>query len=87
MHNQYRLVSKQHDRMRKKIAAVTEAVGITLENDTQEDLKTIMSESAKFLDELPSGSNRLKQPHRKMVGTCAGIHCWFDGACTFITGK
>ncbi len=56
MHHQYRVVSKQCDRLKKKIAAAAEVVGVSLDEEAHEDMKAITSESAKFLEELPADS-------------------------------
>lgn len=57
VHHQYRIASKQHDRLRKKIAAAPVAVGVSLDESAHEDLKAITtSESAKLLEDLPADS-------------------------------
>lgn len=57
MHHQHRILSKQNDRLKRKIAALSEVVGISLDEDSHNDLKEIVkSESTRFLDDLPAGS-------------------------------
>lgn len=48
---------KQNDRLKRKIAALSEVVGISLDEDLHNDLKEIVkSESTRFLDDLLAGS-------------------------------
>ena len=57
MHHQHRILSKQNDRLKRKIAALSEVVGISLDEDSHNDLKEIVkAESTRFLDDLPAGS-------------------------------
>ena len=57
MHHQYRIVSKQNDRLKKKIAAASEAVGLSLDEEVHDDLKEIVtSKSTEFFEGLPAGS-------------------------------
>ena len=37
MHRQYRVVSKQRDRLKKKIAAASEVVGVSLDEEAHKD--------------------------------------------------
>lgn len=57
MHHQHQILSKQNDQLKRKIAALSEVVGISLDEDSHNDLKEIVkSESTRFLDDLPAGS-------------------------------
>ena len=56
MHRQYCVVSKQRDRLKKKIAAASEVVGVSLDEEAHEDLKVLTSESARFHEDLPADS-------------------------------
>ncbi len=56
MHRQYRIVSKQCERLKKKIADVLEAVGVSLDEETHKDMEIISSEGMRFLEELPADS-------------------------------
>lgn len=56
MHHQYRVVSKQLDRLKRKIAAEAEVVGITLDAEAHDDLKVTAMECSKFLDGLAENS-------------------------------
>ncbi len=47
MHQQYRIVSKQCDRLMRKIAAAAaEVVGVSLHREAHGDLKVVTSDSA-----------------------------------------
>lgn len=58
LHQQYRSVSKQLDRLKKKIAEASEVSGVTLDEQTHEDFKKMMtsSESSVVFDSLPKDS-------------------------------
>ena len=45
MHHQYRLVSKQLDRLKKKIAEASELSGVALDEQSHDDFKNIMTSS------------------------------------------
>ena len=57
MHHQYRIVSKQLDHL-KKIAAVSEVHGVTLDDEAHDDIKVIASNCYNFIDDLPADSFR-----------------------------
>ena len=58
LHHQYRLVSKQLERLKKKIAEVSESSGITLDEQTHDDFKKMMtsSDGSAFFESLPKDS-------------------------------
>ena len=56
MHHEYRILSKQHDRLKKKIAAAAEQVSIVVDEEIHADLMTITSEGTKFVEEQPPDS-------------------------------
>ena len=56
MHHEYRVVSKQLDRLKRKIAAVSEVVGITPDAEVHDDLKVTLLENTQFIDGQPSNS-------------------------------
>ena len=77
MYHQYRILSKQHDRL-KKIAASAEQAGVVVDKETHADLVTISSESRQFFEEYPPDSfqhifRQWRQLLRKMHELCAGI--------------
>lgn len=51
VHHQFLVLSKKHDRLKKKIAASVEQAGIVVNEETHADLVTITSESRKFIEE------------------------------------
>ena len=57
MHHQYRIVSKQLDRLKKKIAAISEVHGVTLDDEAH-DIKVIASIRSHFIDDLRTDSFR-----------------------------
>ena len=56
VHHQYRLLSRQHDRLRSKIAAAADRADIIVDKETHKDLVAITTDSAKFLEDLPPDS-------------------------------
>jgi hypothetical protein len=58
LQHQYRAVSKQLDRLKKKIADASEVSGVSLDEQSHEDLKELASssESSAFFDKLPKDS-------------------------------
>ena len=58
VHHQYRIVSKQCDRLKKRIAATAEEIGVCLDEEAHDDMKALTAESATFLEDLPSDSFR-----------------------------
>ena len=53
VYHEYRILSKQHDRLKKKIAAAAEQVGIVVDEEIHVDLMAITSEGTKFFEEQP----------------------------------
>ena len=56
VHHQYRLLSRQHDRLRGKIAAAADKANIVVDEETHHDLVAITEDSVNFLDDLPPDS-------------------------------
>ena len=56
MHHNFRIISKQHDRLKKKIASASDASGIIVGEDTHADLVAITSESSNLFEDLPQDS-------------------------------
>ena len=56
VHHQFRLLSKQHDRLKSKIGAATELVGVDVDKETHADLVAVSSECTKLLKDLPPNS-------------------------------
>ena len=56
MRHQFRILSEQHDHLKKKIAAAAEQAGVVVNEETHADLVAITSESMKFFEELPPDS-------------------------------
>ena len=54
--HQYRLLSKQHERVKRKIALAAEEASVTVNEELHNDLVTIASASSTFLDQLPADS-------------------------------
>ena len=45
MHHNHRILSKQNDRLNRKIAALSEVVGMSLDEDSHKDLKEIVNDT------------------------------------------
>ncbi len=58
VHRQYRMVTKQCDRLKAKIAAAAEQVGVCLDDEVHEDMKVLSSGTDKLLEDLPKDSFR-----------------------------
>ena len=56
VHHQYRLLSRQHDRLRRKIATAADNANFVVDEETHNDLISITAGSAKFLDDIPPDS-------------------------------
>ena len=58
VHRQYRLVSKQLDRLKKKIAEASESSGVELDEHTHDDFKNMITSSngSAFFESLPKDS-------------------------------
>ena len=58
LQHQYRVISKQLDRLKKKIEEVTEVSGVVLDEQSHQDFKQLVtsSESSQFFDSLPKDS-------------------------------
>jgi len=54
--HQYRILSKQNDRLKAKIVAAAEATGITVDETTHADLVAVTLESNKFTHDFPPDS-------------------------------
>ena len=52
----YRLLAKQHDRLRRKIAAAADKANVVVDEGIHNDLVAITTDSATFLDDLPPDS-------------------------------
>ena len=58
LHRQYSLVSKQLDRLKKKIAEASESSGVELDEQTHDDFKNMITSSngSAFFESLPKDS-------------------------------
>ena len=58
LHHEYILVSKQLDRLKRKIAEASESTGVTLDEKTHDDFKNMItsSDSSAFFENLPKDS-------------------------------
>ena len=56
VHHHYRLLSRQHDRLRGKIATAADKANIVFDKNIHNGLVTITADSAKFIDDIPPHS-------------------------------
>ena len=56
VHHQYRLLSRQHDRLKRKIEASADRADVVIDEDLHNDLVAIIADSTTFLEELPPDS-------------------------------
>ena len=56
VHHQYRLLSRQHDRLKRKIEASADRVDVVIDEDLHNDLVAITADSNTFLEELSPDS-------------------------------
>ena len=56
VHHQYRLLSRQHDRLKRKIEASADRADVVIDEDLHNDLVAITADSTTFLEELPPDS-------------------------------
>ena len=58
LHQQHRMISKRMDRMISKIEEKTEVAGVTLDQDTHDDMLNLMNSKSDYFDNLPEDSFR-----------------------------
>ena len=56
VHHNYRLLSRQHNRLQRKIAAAAEKTNVVVDEEIHNDLVVITADSTKFLDDQPPNS-------------------------------